>query len=193
MEFDFDGAKDGVPSMLLMSYTDIQFANSKNPNTFVTGLLMFEESERDEILSSLGFPDWQDRIWTEESIENALLYPTKAKMNRVLAVRDVHTIERIRGKMTHLINTSIRRPIDTVVFLVNSRCQEISRGISVTKLQVALPDEVEDKEKVALEAQNRQMQEQMRIMQEQIAALMAAGNATPSAPAEKKPTKKKTD
>ena len=193
--YEFDGASNGVPYMIPISFTDIEFANSNNPDLFASGLLMFEEVDRDEVFNALGFSDWRDRVWTEESIENAILYPTKAKMNRILAVRDILTIERIRGKMTYLINTSTRRPIDTVIFLVNSRWQEILRGIKATKLEVRLPEEVEDKEKVELKALNEQMQEQMRIMQEQIAALMAAqsGSGNSSAPAEKKSTRKKTE
>lgn len=178
--------------MLIMSYDDIVTANGQNPDLFVTGMLTFDESERDEIYNSLNFPNWRERFWTEESIENALLFPTKAKMERILAVRDILTIERIRGKMTHLINKGPRRPIDDVIFLVNERCNELFRGIKVSRKQVALPEDLEDEEKKSLKKENKDLQEQMRVMQEQIAALMAAQSAFKQEPAEKAAPVKKS-
>lgn len=173
-EYDFLGARDGVGYMIIMSFEDIVSANGQNPDLFVTGMLTFDESERDEIYNALNFPNWVERFWTEQSIENALLFPTKAKMERILAVRDILTIERIRGKMTRLINNGPRRPIDDVIFLVNERCNELFRGIKVSRKQVALPEELEDEEKKSLKKENKDLQEQMSIMQEQIAALMTA-------------------
>lgn len=190
-EFDFLGAKDGVGYMLTMSFDDIVSANSKNPDLFPTGMLVFEESERDEILNLLGHGDWKDRFWTEESIENALLFPTKAKMERILAVRDILTIERIRGKMTYLINVGARRPIEDVINLVNERWSELLRGIKRSRKQVVLPAEVEDTEKKKLKNENKELQDQLKVMQEQIAALMAAQAASP-APAKESPAKKTT-
>ena len=177
-----------------MSYDDIVTANGQNPDLFVTGMLTFDESERDEIYNSLNFPNWRERFWTEESIENALLYPTKAKMERILAVRDILTIERIRGKMTYFINKGPRRPVDDVIFLVYERCNELFRGIKVSRKQVALPEELEDEEKKSLKKENKDLQEQIKIMQEQIAALMAAQAPVESpVPAARKPGRKKVE
>lgn len=190
-EYEFEPAQDGIASMIPMSYTDIEYANSKNPNLFVTGLLTFSEHERDEIYNALNFPDWKDRFWTEESIADAILRPNVAKMQRILDVRDILTIERIRGAMTRIINTSIQRPIEKVIDLINDRWQEILRGQRVTKLEVSLPSDVihEDKEKAALAAQNAQMEEKMREMERQIALLMQKQTDAPetATPTIKKP------
>jgi len=176
----FDGARDGISVMVPLSFLDIEFANSKNGDLFVSGILTFEESERDEIYEALGFPNWRERFWDEELIEDALMYPTVAKMNRILAVRDVLTIERIRGKMLSLINTSIRKPIDNVVVLVNARWQELLRGRKVSNLSVILPEEREDKEKQRLKMQNEVLENELKAMKEQIAALVAAQQAASS-------------
>lgn len=198
-EYEFSPAQNGVPSMIPMSFTDIEFANSKNPELFVTGLLTFGESERDEIYNALSYPDWQERFWTEEGIEDAILHPTIAKMQKILAVRDILTIERIRGTMTRLINTSIRKPIDKVIDLINGRWQEILRGQRTTRIEVSLPTMLvkEDAEKVALAAQNAELSEKMRALEEQIALLMKAQGASSAAAAPakgevKKPVARKT-
>ena len=47
-EYDFDAAEGGVYPMYPMSFMDIEYANSRNPDIFATGMLTFEESERDE-------------------------------------------------------------------------------------------------------------------------------------------------
>lgn len=182
-EVMFDGMRDGIPVMIPLSFMDIEFANSKNTDLFVSGILTFEESERDEIYEALGFPTWKERFWDEELIEDALMYPTVAKMNRILAVRDILTIERIRGKMLFLINTSIRKPIDNVINLVSQRWMELLRGRKVSNLTAILPEEREDKEKQRLKMQNETLENELKAMKEQIAALMAMQqNAAPATP-----------
>lgn len=174
-EFAFDAAKDGFYPVVNMSYDDIESANNRNPHLFATGILTFDESERDEIYDALHHPNWRETIWTDETIEDALTYPNKEKMDRIIAVRDVLTIDRIRGVMTKLINKG-KRPIDKVVHVVNTRCNEIYTGKKVSEIVIALPDSIEkdDAEKKALKAENDKLAEQMKAMQDQIAALMAA-------------------
>lgn len=196
-EFKFEGASDGVWPMYQMSFSDIEHANSRNPDLFVSGILTFEESERDEIYRALNHHDWEERFWTDDLIEDALLRPTKAKMDRILAVRDVLTIERIRGVMTRIINTNIQKPIDRVIALVNERCQELFRGIKKSHIAVVLPESVikEDEEKKALEKKNQEMEAKLRKMEEMLNALLAAQKSPEPAPSEKKPAgrPKKTD
>jgi hypothetical protein len=98
------------------------------------------------------------------------------------------TIERIRGKMLYLINTSIRKPIDNVIVLVNGRWQELLRGRKVSSLSVMLPEECDDKEKQRLKLQNEHLENKIKEMEEKIALLMVAQNA--SAPATPAPEKK---
>lgn len=197
--YRFEGAKDGVPSMVPMPFSDIEFAHSKNPYLFATGLLTFREDERDEIYNALNIANWKDTIWTEENIENALLYPTKAKMERICAVKDILTIERIRGRMMHLCNAGIRRPIENVINVVNGRWKEIQHGQRVSTLAIFLPEE-RDEEKNTLKMQNARLEQEMEEMKKMLAALMAAQQPTTPDPtpapaeAEEKPktTRKRT-
>jgi hypothetical protein len=194
-EYEFEGAVDGVYPMHPMSFADIEYVNSRNPDVFPTGLLTFEESERDEIYQALNHSDWEDRIWDDDMIKDALLRPTKVKMERILAVRDILTIERIRGVMTNIINTSIQKPIDRVIDAVNSRMQEILRGIKRSRLLVVLPEDIakDDVEKSALKKKNDELENQLRAMQEQINALMEMKKEEKPSPVAKKTTRKKTE
>lgn len=181
-EYDFDAAVDGVYPMYPMSFMDIEYANSRNPEIFVTGMLTFEESERAEIYEALNHPDWRDRIWTDETIEDALIHPTKAKMERILAVRDVLTIERIRGIMTKVANSKTNKILDKVVELVNGRHAEIFAGKKRSQLSVALPESVlkDDAEKKALKADKENLENKLKEMEEKIALLMAMQSAAPA-------------
>ena len=198
-EYGFEGAKDGVPSIIPMPFSDIEFAHSRNPNLFATGILTFKESEREEVYSVLNISNWKDTIWTEENIENALLYPTKAKMERICTVKDILTIERIRGRMMHLCNAGIRRPIENVINVVNGRWKEIQHGQRVSTLAIFLPEE-RDEEKNTLKMQNARLEQEMEEMKKMLAALMAAQQPTTPDPtpapaeAEEKPktTRKRT-
>ena len=193
-DFEFNPAQDGVPSMQTMSFADIEHANGNNPNLFVTGILTFGESERNDIYEELHFPEWQDRFWTEDEIEDALLYPTEKKMLKVLSVQDILTIERIRGVLTKLTNTSIQKPIDRVTTLVNGRWNELLRGQRTTSLEPMLPKNAikDDVEKKALKEENMTLAAQLKAMQEQIAALQAAKSTPTTAEKKSAPPRSKT-
>lgn len=201
--YEFAGATDGVPSMFPMSFTEIEYANSKNPELFVTGTLTFNENERDEIYNALGHPNWKEKFWSEEDIENALLYPTIAKMNRILAVQDIQTIERIRGSLINLNYNGIRKPIENVSVLVNARFREILIGKKRTEIVAKLPAKEEDKEKEQLKAdkaaleerllnQQEEFQKQIKQLQDQMKQIVSAQakpveEKKPTASVEKKP------
>lgn len=189
-EYDFEAAEGGVYPMYPMSFTDVEYANSRNPEIFASGMLTFEESERDEIYEALNHPDWRDRIWTDETIEDALIHPTKAKMERILAVRDVLTIERIRGIMTKVANSKTNKILDKVVELVNGRHAEIFKGNKRSQLVVAIPESVlkDDAEKKALKADKENLENKLKEMEEKIALLMAMQSPAPAPePEAKKP------
>lgn len=153
--------------MYPISFAELEFSNSRNPELFVTGILTFNENERDEVYTALGHPNWRDKFWSEEDIENALLYPTIAKMNRILAVQDILTIERIRGVLTSLNNSGIRKPIESVTTLVNLRFREILSGKKKTEILAKLPSKEEDKEKEQLKKDKADLMEQLRKQQEE--------------------------
>jgi hypothetical protein len=202
----FDGAVDGIPTVKRMSFSAIEAGNSKGL-MFATGTLVFDPNEREELFAALGRTDWRETYWSEEDIDNLLLHPTVSELNRMLKIRDMLTIERIRGRMTYLKNTALQRPSEKVIELVNHRYEEVQKGIvrssrSVTAADAGITKEMEDNS--VLKAKNAQLQEeltkqkddlqsQLAQLQAQIAQLLANQNKPveekkPVAPVEKKPT-----
>lgn len=130
----FPPAVDGVPSMNLVDFADIEYAHSRGI-VFSAGLLVFDESERDEIYKELRINDWKDKVWFEKDIEDLIQNPTAEKMQRVLNITSLILIERIRGKVVSATNRN-EDISNKVVTIVNSRYKEISSGIMKSKLAV---------------------------------------------------------
>lgn len=196
-KFEFYGATDDTPTMNTMSFTDIEFANSRSP-VFYTGQLVFGENEREEMFLALGKPNWKETYWSEEDIENVLLRPTVESLNRMLRIRDIHTIERIRGRMTKLKNTALQRPSERVITLVNIRFDEILSGKMVSSKTVTTADAgitpAMEENKVLKEQLTKQQEEfarQMAAMQAEIQKLKEQAPATVVIEPEPKPAPKK--
>lgn len=196
----FPGAEDGIPTNHSMSFSAIEFANGKSP-VFATGTLVFDENEREQILEALGRIDWRDAYWSEDDIENLLLHPTVAELNRMLRIRDIITIERVRGRMVFLKNTALVRPSERVIELVNHRYDEVMRGAiksskTITAADAGITKEMEEsavlKQKNAkledeMRKQRDEFQAQMKLMQEQMAQLLAMQSKPVESESPKKP------
>lgn len=142
---------------------------------FRTGALVFDENINEEIFTALNIPDWKETIWRESDIEDMLIHPTVEQLNRVIAVRDITTIERIRGKMTHFINTGKYGISNRVIALINERYSEIQRGILRSKYSVTQEDagvSVETVENQRLKEQNDELAKKLEEMQKMMSKLM---------------------
>jgi hypothetical protein len=182
----FDAAEEGRPSIQMMSFSVIELANSKSP-VFATGTLVFNENERNEIFKALGNPEWQDAYWSEDDIDDLLTRPTVDKLNRMVRIRDMLTIERIRGRMNYLRNTSINPPSERVVGLVNARFDEIQRGILKSTKTVTLADTGMSKDAIEAERLHAENEALKKMLAEMNARLDALASAKAEPAQEKKP------
>ena len=176
-----------------MSFTTIELANSKSP-VFTTGTLTFNENERNEIFKALGNPEWEDAYWSESDIDDLLTRPTVKKLNRMLLIRDMLTIERIRGRMIYFRNTSLTPPGEKVVELVNARYDENQRGALKSFKVATVADTGVSKDSVEaerLQTENAALKKMLEEMNAKIEAL--ASIKVEPAPVEKKAPKKKSD
>lgn len=183
----FDAAEEGRPSIHTMSFTTIELANSRSP-VFVTGTLTFNENERNEIFKALGNPEWQDAYWSESDIDDLLTRPTAKKLNRMLLIRDMLTIERIRGRMIYLRNTSLTPPGEKVVELINARFDEIQKGVMKSQKVATVADtgvSKEAQEAERLQSENVALKKMLEEMNAKIEALASAKEEP--IPTEKKP------
>ena len=70
-EYIFPPCLDGEPTMNFVDWSDIEYAHSRG-NLFSVGLLIFSEDEREEIYRELGVRDWQDKVWFDRDIVDAI-------------------------------------------------------------------------------------------------------------------------
>lgn len=190
----FDAAEEGRPSIQIMSFTTIELANSKSP-VFLTGTLTFNENERNEMFKALGNPEWQDAYWSESDIDDLLTRPTVEKIKRMLRIRDMLTIERIRGRMNYLRNTSMTPPGEKIMSAVNARFDEIQRGVLKSTQIVTIADTGMSKESIEaerLQSENTALKKMLEEMNAKIEALASVKNEPAPTPSPtKKPTTKK--
>lgn len=168
-EYVFPACVDNEPSMNFVDWADIEYANSRG-NLFSSGLLIFDESEREEIYNELRIKDWKQKVWYEKDIIDAIENPTLDKMQRIIDIKDILTFERIRGKVVYYTNNDMNIS-QKVVSIVKARYRELTTGILASKIvirpadveQPVTADEVEDLKKQL--AHMQKLMEQMAMAQ----------------------------
>lgn len=168
-EYVFPASVNGEPSMNFVDWADIEYAHSRG-NIFSTGLLVFDESDRDEIYNELRIKDWKKKIWYDKDIVDAIENPTLDKIQRIIDIKDLITFERVRGKVVYYTNNNMNIS-QKVVSIVNARYRELTTGILGSKIvikpadveQTVTADEVEDLKKQL--AHMQKLMEQMAMNQ----------------------------
>lgn len=137
-EYVFPASVDGEPSMNFVDWSDIEYAHSRG-NLFSNGLLIFDESEREEIYQELRIKDWKNKVWFDKDIVDAIEHPTLDKMQRIIDIKDLLTFERIRGKVVYYTNNNMNIS-QKVVSIVNARYRELTSGVIGSKIMIKPAD-----------------------------------------------------
>lgn len=187
-EYVFPPCVDGEPTMNFVDWSDIEYANSRG-NVFSSGLLIFEESEMDEIYQELRIKDWKKKVWFDRDIVDAIENPTLEKMQRIIDVKDLLTLERIRGKAVYYTNHNMNIS-QKVLNIINARYREITTGVLGSKI-VIQPTDIEPTvsadEVNALKKQIAEMQKMMEKM-----AIVSENSSSVDEVEEAKPAPKKS-
>ena len=170
---------DGIPSMIPLSYKEIEFVNS-NSSVFRNGTLRFKEDKQEEIYEALRIVDWSDILF-EDVIIDTISNPTLEKLQKIINVKTVAVIERVRGILVYLKNTGEADVSIKVDRIINERFKEISHGQlksnivlrpKDTEIPVAAEDINDLKSKNAeIEAQNAEMAKRLADMEALVAKL----------------------
>lgn len=184
-----DGSEDGIePNFDFFTMQELDYINAHCPLVFRTGMLEFEEEYRDEIYAALRIPDWRERCIFERDIDEMITNPTLESMKKIVGIKDIQTIERIRGHMVVLIARGAGVGIN-LQKVVDKRFNEISNGVIKTSIEVEQaqqPSQVVNQEVEALKAQMAEQMAQMAAMRE----LLLAKEATVATPVVEKPIEK---
>lgn len=196
-EYLVPGATALGPGVEFLSAEDVKYVNSRTP-VFKFGILEFADDERDEIYQELHIPNWKNTTLFERDIDEMLLHPTKESLARIIALNNIHMLERIRGHMLGLVNA--REDVSSrVIKLINERVEEFKKHPAMpSKIQLVERDYkvAEDNAKVAeLEAELEQLKKLLLAKEEAKVEPTPAPSKTPAAkkPAPKKAPAKKTN
>ena len=172
-EYLLEGVRDGVPVVYYFDWDEIEAINSRC-SAIKNGLLSFAPEDRAEAYTALKYLDWEASIIFDETIEDIISNPTIPNLERILCVKDTHTIERFRGKVLSYINTG--RGIDSrFIDVVNGRYREICNGITQSKIFLRPVDSDTTESVVAeLKEKNDGMEKELAEMRAQMAELLKA-------------------
>jgi len=196
-EYLINGAVGADPGVEFMDISEIDYINSRT-QAFKTGLLEFESDVRDEVYSEIKLHNWKETALFERDIDDMLINPDVEKLQRIIAISDVQTFERVRGHMLGLVNAK-EDVSSRVVDIVNARFDELAIStlapskiiIKPIEKKVAVSTEEVDALRAELEATKKMMQEMMSSMKQESKDTQTS-TAKPKAgrPATKKTTAK---
>lgn len=163
---------DDVPTFEMLTPEDIDYINGRSP-IFRTGMLRFDEDVQDEVYAFLKLPNWRETVLFEDEIDNLVKDPTDENLDRIIAIKDMLTIDRVRGRMVHLLNMGEADISSRVRDIVNARFSEICAG----RTKSALGAKVE-KARTKEEANSAEIE----ALKAQLAELAKAVEEKPKAP-----------
>ena len=166
-------AVDGVPSVDYLSFAEINYINGIS-DCFRTGLVRFDDKDKEEIYTALGFANWENII-TNDEIRDILLNPTIDGLQKIIDVTNASIFNRIRTIFVSLKENTDNDISNRVIKIMETRELEFKRGIYKTQI-VLKPKDVSEKpvsndEINAIKEQNAILMAQLAEMQKMITSL----------------------
>lgn len=166
-------AVDGVPSVDYLSFAEINYVNGIS-DCFRTGLVRFDDKDKEEIYTALNVANWAD-ILTNDEIRNILLNPTIDGLQRIIDVTNVSIFDRIRIIFVSLKENTDNDISNRVIKIMETREQEFKRGIYKSQITLKPKDapekSVSNDEINAIKEQNAMLMTQLAEMQKMISSL----------------------
>lgn len=189
------GAEDpNFPVMETFAFADLEYMNTHS-SAIRSGIVEFAQEEREEIYSALKINDWQERCFFEGEIDKMLASANFNTMERVIAITDIATIDRIYSHMMKLINSGSVDVSTRVQKVVEARRKELYNEVLTSRIKLVQKKEepaVSQDEVERLVAQK--VAEQLAMLQQQAATAQSAeeSSAEVKTAEVKKPVVKKT-
>lgn len=166
-------AIDGVPSVDYLSFAEINYINGIS-DCFRTGLVRFDDNDKEEIYKALNIGNWED-ILTNNEIREILLNPTIEGLQKIIDITNVSIFDRIKTIFVSLKENTDNDISNRAIKIMETREQEFKRGIYKSQI-VLKPKDVPEKtvsndEINAIKEQNTMLMEQLAEMQKMIASL----------------------
>ena len=166
-------AVDGVPSVDYLSFAEINYVNGIS-DCFRTGLVQFEDKDKEEIYSALHFSDWKNII-TNAEIKDILLNPTIEGLQKIIDVTNKSVFDRIRTIFVGLKENPDNDISNRVIKIMETRENEFKRGIYKSQIILKPKDASEkaiSKDEIdAIKEQNAMLMNQLAEMQKMLASM----------------------
>ena len=166
-------AVDGVPSVDYLSFAEINYVNGIS-DCFRTGLVQFEDKDKEEIYSALHFSDWKNII-TNAEIKDILLNPTIEGLQKIIGVTNKSVFDRIRTIFVGLKENPDNDISNRVIKIMETRENEFKRGIYKSQIILKPKDASEkaiSKDEIdAIKEQNAMLMDQLAEMQKMLASM----------------------
>lgn len=133
--FLLSGRSDGMPGMETVTMTELEYINAHSP-VIRNGMIEFDENEREEIYKALRLPKWEESCIFERDIDDYLTSPSTEIMEKIVAVKDLLTIDRIYGRMRVLMNKGQVDISSRVQAVVEGRRAELNKGQMLSAIRV---------------------------------------------------------
>jgi len=161
----------GEPSITPVVFSDVQLINNKSA-IFRNGTLRFDADLEDEIYKELRImPD--KNYLTKDEIEDIILNTDTDKLEKLIAITSMNTIEKVRSILIKLDNTNEYDIPKRVFDVVNARIYELAKGSVRSEIKLIVKKTIEPKVK-------------------EVKTKSAETEAEPETVVEKKTTSKKT-
>lgn len=171
------------PASIPLSVDEIVQINSNSP-VFKIGLLWFEEQFQEELYEECRIRNWKD-IPTDSEIEDTILHPTLAKLERLLSIENEQCFERCYGIYIGLKNSnhSIKQNVENVMLARRKELKnrKYKTGILLTKKETPAVSEEVLKE---TQEQNAKLTQEVDELKAMVAQLLAAQQNSAPATAE---------
>jgi len=183
--FESGDFNDLIPFTRKLTYEQIEFINLRS-DLFKTGRLEFEEKDEKELFEKLDIN--KDKVYKASEIIDIVRYPTKEKLERIVAIDDMNVVDLFRGIMVSIKNLGNEDISNRVIATIDKRRDELYRGnVHNSSIIVKKTKEEEQREADAVK--------QKQLIEEAVAKARLEWEAEKSK--ESKPTKttatKKTD
>ena len=166
-------AVDGVPSVDYLSFAEINYVNGIS-DCFRTGLVQFEDKDKEEIYSALHFSDWKNII-TNAEIKDILLNPTIEGLQKIIGVTNKSVFDRIRTIFVGLKENPDNDISNRVIKIMETRENEFKRGIYKSQIILKPKDASEkaiSKDEIdSIKEQNAMLMNQLADMQKMLASM----------------------
>lgn len=139
-----------TPFTRKLTFEQIEYINMRS-DLFKTGRLEFEEKDEKEMFERLDIKE--EEVYRASEILDIVKNPTQAKLERVVAITNLDTIDLFRGIVTSIKNLGNEDLSNRVITTVDKRRDEIYKGkildtsIVIKKTKEEEKDEELEKEK----------------------------------------------